>query len=76
MKENIIRKLTSRKFWAAVVGFVTAVITVFNIDYITPEQSEILIMGFATLVAYILGEGFTDAMNSKNKPTEGVGEDA
>jgi hypothetical protein len=76
MTENIIRKLTSRKFWVAVVGFVTAVITVFKFDNITAEQAEILIMGFATLVAYIFGEGFTDAMSSKNKPTEGVGEDA
>lgn len=76
MSKDIIRKLTSRKFWVAVVGFVTAIIMVFKIDCITAEQADILIMAFGTLVAYILGEGFTDAMNSKNKPTEGVGEDA
>ena len=85
MKENIIRKLTSRKFWVAIVGFVTAVITVFKFDNITAEQAEILIMGFATLVAYILGEGFTDGMSTKIKTdtietettiVEGVGEDA
>ena len=63
MKEQIIRKLTSRKFWAAVVGFVTAIITVFNIDSVTPEQAKVLIMGFATLIAYIVGEGLVDATN-------------
>lgn len=82
MKETIIRKLTSRKFWVAVVGFVTAIITVFNVEGVTPEQAEILIWGFATLIAYILGEGFTDATRIKTQadtietPVEGVGEDA
>jgi hypothetical protein len=82
MKQNIIQKLTSRKFWMAVVGFVTAVITVFNIDTITPEQVKILVMAFATLVAYILGEGLVDAVSVKTQADpidteiEGVGEDA
>ena len=60
----------------------TAIITVFKAESVTPEQAEILIMGFATLVAYILGEGFTDGMSTKTKTDpidtdiEGVGEDA
>lgn len=79
MKETIIRKLTSRKFWAAVIGFVTAILTVFNVENITPEQAEILIMACATLIAYILGEGFTDVAHVKNNTeiqVEGIDEDA
>ena len=82
MKEQIIRKLTSRKFWAAVVGFATAIIAVFNIDSITPEQAKVLIMGFATLIAYILGEGFVDASDRvevvevETIPIEGEDHDA
>lgn len=79
MKNTIIRKLTSRKFWAAVIGFVTAILTVFNVKNITPEQAEILIMACATLIAYILGEGFTDVAHAKNNTeiqVEGIDEDA
>lgn len=82
MKEQIIRKLTSRKFWAAVVGFATAIITVFNVDSITPEQAKVLIMGFATLIAFIFGEGFVDAVKKgevvevETIPIEGEDHDA
>ena len=34
------RKLTSRKFWAAVIGFATAIVTVFKIDCISAEQVQ------------------------------------
>lgn len=82
MKNTIIRKLTSRKFWVTIVGFVTAVVTVFNIEQISAEQVDVLVMAFGTLIAYILGEGFTDGMCIKTKTDpieteiEGVGEDA
>ena len=32
------RKLTSRKFWVAVVGFITAIMVALNIDKMTIEQ--------------------------------------
>lgn len=77
MKNTIIRKLTSRKFWVAIVGFVTAVVTVFNIEQISAEQVDVLVMAFGTLIAYILGEGFADGANTKRATNdEGVGEDA
>jgi hypothetical protein len=76
MKETIIRKLTSRKFWVAVVGFVTAIIMVFKVESITAEQADILVMAFGTLMAYILGEGFTDIAHTRTDTTEGVDEDA
>ena len=60
------RKLTSRKFWVAVIGFITAVMVALNIDKMTVEQVAAIISAMGTLVAYIIGEGLTDAAHIKN----------
>lgn len=57
------RKLTSRKFWAAVVGFATPLMTMLNVSDNTAVQVTALIMAGGTLIAYIIGEGMTDAAN-------------
>ena len=55
------RKLTSRKFWVAVVGFVTALLVVFGIDGITQQQVNGVVSALVPLVAYIFGEGIADS---------------
>ena len=60
-KINWKQKLTSRKFWAAVIGFVTALLTAFKVDELTIEQVVSLISATAVLIAYIIGEGMVDA---------------
>lgn len=65
MKDEIIRKLTSRKFWAAVVGFVTGLLIYFGKTAEQAEQITALIMSGASVVAYILGEGLIDAASAK-----------
>lgn len=55
------RKLSSRKFWLAVVGFVTAVLAFVNVEPETTERIVAMIMAGATLIAYVLAEGFADA---------------
>lgn len=55
------RKLTSRKFWAAVIGFVTPVMTLAQVPDNTAVQVTAIIMAGGTLIAYIVGEGMTDA---------------
>lgn len=62
-KEDIIRKLTSRKFWIALVGFITALLIAFNVDQGSIEQIASIIMSFASLIAYIVAEGLIDANN-------------
>lgn len=57
------RKLTSRKFWAAVVGFVTPLMIAGGAADSAITQVTAIIMGGATLIAYIIGEGLTDAAN-------------
>lgn len=57
------RKLTSRKFWLALIGFVTPLLTAFNVSESDVTQITAIIMAGGTLIAYILAEGFTDAAN-------------
>ncbi|WP_410495003.1 hypothetical protein QTL86_11070 [Cellulosilyticum sp. ST5] len=66
MKVNWKQKLTSRKFWAAVVGFVTPILIVFNVPNLTIEQVTAIITSGGALIAYIIGEGLVDA-NRDNK---------
>ena len=62
-KQDIIRKLTSRKFWLAVTAFVTELIVAFKGDAATAETVSSMIMAGATVIAYVLGEGLIDAAN-------------
>lgn len=58
------RKLTSRKFWLAVVAFVTGLMVAFKVDAETVESVGGIIMSGAAVVAYIIGEGLADAANA------------
>ena len=70
MKINWKQKLTSRKFWAAVIGFVTALMVAFGVDDLTIEQVVSVISASAVLIAYIIGEGMVDAARAGSQ-TEG-----
>ena len=63
-KEDIIRKLTSRKFWLAVAAFVTELIIAFKGDAELAETLSGMIMAGATVIAYIVGEGLVDSERS------------
>lgn len=55
------RKLTSRKFWAAVAGFVSMLIVALGKNAETAQTVTGLIMAGASLVAYMIGEGLADS---------------
>ena len=55
------RKLTSRKFWAAIVGFVTPMLLAFGMAENDVAQVVAIIMAGADVVAYIIAEGLVDA---------------
>lgn len=63
MKIDWIRKLTSRKFWAACASFVSMMIVALGGAESQASQVAALIMAGATVIAYIIGEGLTDAAN-------------
>lgn len=58
------RKLTSRKFWMAVAGFVTGLLVALGKSTETAETVAGLIMAGAAVIAYIIGEGLTDAAHA------------
>ena len=60
MKIDWKRKLTSRKFWAAVAGFVSMLIVALWKDAETAQTVTALIMAGASVIAYIIGEGIAD----------------
>lgn len=61
MKKEILKKLTSRKFWAAVGALVTALCVLFGVDEITTEKLLTTLGALAVLLGYILTEGELDA---------------
>lgn len=58
------RKLTSRKFWMAVVGLVTGLLLLFGVDKSHTEQVGGIVLATGSVIAYILGEGMTDAADA------------
>lgn len=65
------RKLTSRKFWLAVAGFISGLILAFNGSEAVAETVSGGIMSAASVIAYIVGEGLSDAAASgQSKPTD------
>lgn len=55
------KKLTSRKFWMAIVGFVTPMLLAFGVAENEVSQIVAIIMAGADVVAYIVAEGMVDA---------------
>lgn len=70
MKENILRKLTSRKFWVALIGFITPLMLAFGVAENTTTQVAAIIMAGADVLGYLFAEGLTDAAAAKG--TEGT----
>lgn len=61
------RKLTSRKFWVAIAGFVSGCILAFGGSAETAETIVGVMMQGASVIAYIIGEGLADsAHNGEN----------
>lgn len=63
------RKLTSRKFWVAVADFVVMLLIAFGVAETEAMQISAIIMAGAGVVAYIVGEGLTDAASLKQQST-------
>ena len=76
MSEDMRRKLTSRKFWAAVAEFVTMLIIAFHGTQETATQVAALIMAGASVIAYIIGEGLIDAAAAQTLVVPAVEEEA
>lgn len=62
-KQDIIRKLTSRKLWASIVSFVTLILVATGYTDSEAAQIAAIIMAGATVLGYVIGEGLVDASN-------------
>ena len=63
-KEMLVRKFTSRKFWLSVCSFVAMLMVANGASDASATQVTGIIMAGATVLAYVLAEGFTDAGNT------------
>ena len=60
-KIDLVRKLTSRKFWLAVAAFVSGLMVAFGETAATAETVSGLIMSGASVLGYLLAEGLADS---------------
>ena len=60
MKIDWARKLTSRKLWMAIASEVGMIMIFCGSPDDTVKQVTAMIIGGASIIAYILAEGFTD----------------
>ena len=67
MKIDWKRKLTSRKLWIAVAGFISGLVLAFNGSAEIAETISGCVLSLGSVVGYIVGEGLTDAASMKNE---------
>ena len=60
-------KLTSRKFWTAVAGFVTPLLVAFGMSEESAVKVSAIIMSCASFIAYMVSEGMVDASRVKSE---------
>lgn len=58
------RKLTSRKLWISIAGFVTGLMLYLGHTEAEASQVAALILSGASVLAYCIGEGLADGGNS------------
>ena len=65
------RKLSSRKFWMAVVGWLTGVLILFKMPESEAAQIGAIVMQTGAILSYIFSEGWIDSANAGYEYTEG-----
>ena len=63
MKIDWKHKLTSRKLWVALAGFVAGLIVAFGGDSEVAETVSGCILIDAAVIGYVIGEGLADGAN-------------
>lgn len=66
-KDDIIRKLTSRKLWVTVAAFVSGLILAFGGDEREATTVSGVILQGAAVLGYLLAEGLTDATRKEGE---------
>ena len=71
MKIDWKRKLTSRKLWVALAGFVAGLIVIFGGTQDTADKISGSIMSAAAVVGYVVGEGLADGNSTSTTDDKG-----
>lgn len=71
-KNDIIRKITSRKLWLSVASFVSMLFIACGKSQSDAAQISALIIAGATVIAYVIGEGLVDYSGASS---DGIEED-
>lgn len=58
------RKLSSRKLWLAIAGFVAGIMVFLGKSESEASQVSALIMSAASVISYIISEGLIDSANA------------
>lgn len=61
------KKLSSRKFWVCIIGFVSAILLGFGISDSVVTQVTSILSSAGCLIAYILAEGYVDGNREENE---------
>lgn len=64
-KSDWLRKLTSRKFWVALAGFVSGLIVALGGTENAAAEVAALILSGASVLGYLLAEGLADAAHKE-----------
>ena len=70
MKIDWKRKLTSRKLWISIAGFVTGLIIIFGGSQETADKISGSIMSGAAVIGYVIGEGLADGSSTTTTTTK------
>ena len=69
-KINWGQKLSSRKFWVAMIALVVSVVAFTNCDQGTTEKIVALVGAIGSMVMYMLSETMVDAAREENRIEE------
>lgn len=64
-KEDFIRKITSRKFFAMISVLIISVLLLFRIDATVVEKIGAAVVMLGDVVAYVFAESIADAARAK-----------
>lgn len=60
-KEDLIRKITSRKLWLSIASFTSMILVYNGAAQSEAERVAAIIMAGASVLGYVLAEGLADA---------------
>lgn len=70
MKIDWKQKLSSRKFWAAVGAWITALLTAFGATDNVVARVSLIVAGIGALAVYMLAEAITDKARAGYEDSE------